>query len=1492
MEANELARWTRFAAKGGIGRCTALSDCIAENEGDLMFLKGDEITVLMQLNDQEEVYLGYCEGVVGRFSGSGVRFHAKLKKPVMTKRSSASTTGVKQPSSKCSSAAQSPVLQSSSNTGDEKSHRPSLSYSTSIDSVIIPANINQLLEMKPKVYTSDTSPVHSKYPTGQVPPSFNQSYVQPKSAAPLVLKKKPSQSQSSPPRHRVQSLRSSRSSDPSTTTPHQSDIPPVDEEQPPLAQEVSYATHEDPSTRVSPAYSDGEMGIGLTMLQSLANGEDDDDDDDDWSPSGQHSVKIPYSYSQFDALAMEHDGKMDENGPSEINIRNKVAIPSRSPSPASSSKPGVPPDASSQEASDARSHRQSLAPSASSGSWEDAADIYDDYRYSRFSIASKLSRMSLSTMGGITTTAEELPPMPDPRPSIDSRPSISSRPSLDSRPSMEVDAVVQPPPRMPSLDSPPPRTQARKVASRPTVPLTLRPRHKPSVQTNLVAPVSPISESSMTPASATFLPPGLQTQSNNVLLKSPSLSNGNVDSVLQSPGMEEPLPPSATKDAGGEKDEVFSLEDLARQIVVDDDEELPSRIISSPLHESPLSSPEPSLDESDGEKVEHGKMDGSISKESGHTEAGVVKVGSPPDTFSPPSPVILSPPLPTSTSSTASPSLSELRGERMPGSGQRLSLFLPHPNAPKAPPAPSPGPMYIQSPQERSMGLPAGPIRPNSVHVLRMALSRLPTTMVGRGAPLRGITIYGRTEVELCQSPEPVPIIFSLEPHPATAPPPGSLHQPVGLPQRMAPPFLRPATAPNQHKSGIGPGMERKILDGIVEAPLANQAERAVTLENPGTPNVIPRANFFPKRPGARPRSRSFSGFDSVSVQVPLPTQKSHMVVNDVPDLLSVAEIKRSLSSNNLSASVPSSPTSPSPSSHLPVTSKIPSRLSPLRPSPLSLPQNNVSREDKEGKKSVDPIKSPVINLDDLSPSMPLPTATVQPLQSPVINVGPKLNLSDSSSSRPSIGSAPPAQQPPQDGSLLLADLNPGKARLSIDTDAMSMYSDSRSLVSSSAHTTIVRNNSLRSKLSLPNLRKNRSRQDETSSLCSASHMTDFDTVQVEDMDFELVRPNIPQLYAGRKSEDSGVSGREGFLDAHGSLLSPSSPAPSTFSGRSPTISSDTASWQSPRVPDPPPKPSAETEQMIDAHRQRELKWVSLMSTVLPSQSRKNKKVKKLLLDGVPASVRYLVWSHVTDGKARLVPGVYSQLSSRGRVPASELIEKDVHRRFRDNPELQGPPSPILTLLQAYLNMVPDVQYTTGLTLIVGQLLLQGPEEEVFWIFVSLMDTYLRRYFSSSSQLEVDSALFSRALENNDPQVAKKILMDMSIPPGRICAAWFTSVFVDTLPTDYVNRIWDVFMYEGVPFLIRVGLVIVKSCRRRILECNDDDAIIDLLHHPPVMLLPAHPDGLVTSALNQKLKDDDVRKQRIKMETQVKLQAQAQMIRKTAASSSISLPRT
>lgn len=74
--------------------------------------------------------------------------------------------------------------------------------------------------------------------------------------------------------------------------------------------------------------------------------------------------------------------------------------------------------------------------------------------------------------------------------------------------------------------------------------------------------------------------------------------------------------------------------------------------------------------------------------------------------------------------------------------------------------------------------------------------------------------------------------------------------------------------------------------------------------------------------------------------------------------------------------------------------------------------------------------------------------------------------------------------------------------------------------------------------------------------------------------------------------------------------------------------------------------------------------------------------------------------------------------------------------------------------------------------------MLHTPEEDAFWIFVSVMDTHIRPYFSSnSSQLEVDATLFNRVVENNDPELAKKLYSQLGIEPVDVCATWYAVTF-------------------------------------------------------------------------------------------------------------------
>lgn len=231
----------------------------------------------------------------------------------------------------------------------------------------------------------------------------------------------------------------------------------------------------------------------------------------------------------------------------------------------------------------------------------------------------------------------------------------------------------------------------------------------------------------------------------------------------------------------------------------------------------------------------------------------------------------------------------------------------------------------------------------------------------------------------------------------------------------------------------------------------------------------------------------------------------------------------------------------------------------------------------------------------------------------------------------------------------------------------------------------------LRSKLSLPALRGKigaHPRLDDTLSIASSQiglgFSAEHETVQVQDMDFELVKPTISHI-TGRPSQDSTLGSHELYIE-------PSSPSPLAD-----TSSMHSSAPRSPLVASEQPAGVAVDSQVAaDAHRQREVRWMALLPAVPPSQARKNKKVKRLLQDGVPSSLRYLVWCHLADSKARALPGVYAKLGKRPRVPVFTDIEKDVTTCFPDQLQLHNAQGPVVSLLQAYLSMVPDIQYSAG----------------------------------------------------------------------------------------------------------------------------------------------------------------------------------------------------
>ena len=250
-----------------------------------------------------------------------------------------------------------------------------------------------------------------------------------------------------------------------------------------------------------------------------------------------------------------------------------------------------------------------------------------------------------------------------------------------------------------------------------------------------------------------------------------------------------------------------------------------------------------------------------------------------------------------------------------------------------------------------------------------------------------------------------------------------------------------------------------------------------------------------------------------------------------------------------------------------------------------------------------------------------------------------------------------------------------------------------------SSSSSLVRNTSLRSKISLSALRSRSLREDRQQQ--QQQDEGAGDTVQVMDTDFELVRPSLSRP---RVSEDSSANGKSSGSEGRPSFLRVDSPATSLASGdtRSPVSPSAPMLLPSPPPPPPPLKPSSPITAIpipnttVEAHRALELKWIAAMAATPSALARKNKKIRRLLVEGVPASVRYQVWAHLADSRAKRIEGIYAQLGERDRVAAFEYIQRDAQECFVSDKRLAKPDGPLVSLLQSYLTMVPDIQYSRG----------------------------------------------------------------------------------------------------------------------------------------------------------------------------------------------------
>lgn len=185
----------------------------------------------------------------------------------------------------------------------------------------------------------------------------------------------------------------------------------------------------------------------------------------------------------------------------------------------------------------------------------------------------------------------------------------------------------------------------------------------------------------------------------------------------------------------------------------------------------------------------------------------------------------------------------------------------------------------------------------------------------------------------------------------------------------------------------------------------------------------------------------------------------------------------------------------------------------------------------------------------------------------------------------------------------------------------------------------------------------------------------------------------------------------------------------------------------------------------------------------------------------------------------------YRILSEGGSSPLEEQIIKDLNRTFpkqiffRDRAGMGQ--NSLFHVLKAYALFDRALGYCQGMGYIAAVLLQYMCEEDAFWQLVCLLHhpRYggLRGLFvDGMPKLNALFYLLEQLLARDLPRLSKH-LASSCMHLSMFSSTWFMTLFAGSFTNfEVVARLWDVLMWQGVWFLLKVSVAILKHAESQI----------------------------------------------------------------------------
>ncbi|XP_015275633.1 PREDICTED: TBC1 domain family member 2B [Gekko japonicus] len=256
------------------------------------------------------------------------------------------------------------------------------------------------------------------------------------------------------------------------------------------------------------------------------------------------------------------------------------------------------------------------------------------------------------------------------------------------------------------------------------------------------------------------------------------------------------------------------------------------------------------------------------------------------------------------------------------------------------------------------------------------------------------------------------------------------------------------------------------------------------------------------------------------------------------------------------------------------------------------------------------------------------------------------------------------------------------------------------------------------------------------------------------------------------------------------------------------------------------------------------VKWENYLASTVNREMVRCVELKNLIRSGIPHAHRSKMWKwcvglHVKKFRDSAEPGYFQNLlqnALKKQNPASKQIELDLLRTLPNNKHYASPTSEgiqkLRNVLLAYSWRNPDIGYCQGLNRLAAIALLYLEQEDAFWCLVTIVEIFMARDYYTKTLLgsQVDQRVFKDLMSEKLPRLHAH-LEQYRVDSSLITFNWFLVVFVDSVATDVLFKIWDSFLYEGPKVIFRFALALFKFKEEEILKLQDSTSIFKYLRY-------------------------------------------------------------